>query len=135
MSNNQRLFYSVWAIGWLALALCATAMITLLDGRDVLFSWEAWFATFPVAWTLALLVVRYQDRVNAFCKHPSVKRLYMLPTLLVFALTFWSRGVRKDDLMFKTLGILTAAVVALLIVISVVEAVQIRRRPLKIPTS
>ncbi|MES2462882.1 MAG: hypothetical protein V4671_20045 [Armatimonadota bacterium] len=132
MSQKQKLFYFTWAVSWVVLAVCTSILfVTLSGGPKTLFDVEAWFVTFPVAWTAALLAVRYRACLNAFADRALMKYVYFIAICGFQAWNSWERGVRKDNAGFKMIGIMLAFALALLLIGLVVELVQIYKRQTK----
>ena len=80
MTKDRWLFYRTWAISWIALSCIPSLVVGFLpnynptsfdESYEFVFKPATWFFTFPIAWTIALLVVRYQ---KVLCI-PSVKIL------------------------------------------------------------
>ncbi len=113
MSKDQRIFYGTWAVGWLMLGCMASVVLYHLPGsQKETFNLEAWFVSFPVAWTIALLVVRYKKVLRIFCENPLVCTFLVFLSLIMTAWGFWVRGVeRHDD--FGKISSVVLAVIAL----------------------
>ena len=70
MTKDRWLFYRTWAISWIVLCCIPSLVVSYRpnynpisfdESYELAFKPVVWFATFPIAWTIALLVVRYQE--------------------------------------------------------------------------
>ncbi len=70
MTKDRWLFYRTWAISWVVLGCTPSVVFFYLLSQNatsfdasygIAFKPVVWFATFPIAWTIALLVVRYRE--------------------------------------------------------------------------
>ena len=125
MSKDHRFFYITWGVLWFVLALLAGSLL-----RSAV---EAWFVTFPVAWTAALLAVRCRTHLSAFADHTLMKQVYLITFFGFQAWNNWERGVRYQDSVFKTMGVFFAVPVAGMVVMLAVEVVKAFRQHKKAP--
>lgn len=120
MGQNRRLFYGTWIIAWPTLACITSIVFSYLPGSNSrIFNPEAWFAAFPVAWTVALLVVRYQESIRAFLFLPLVRRSLFLAFFSLRAWKWWESAVRHNDPFWKAVSILLPFAALYLIFIDV----------------
>jgi hypothetical protein len=120
MTKDQQLFYGSWAGLWLLLAFCT---------KLLLHSWaETGFVTFPIAWTVAILITRYQTQLRDFARHSLMKYMYLIGILSCQAWSSWDRGVHKESPVFKTIGVMEAIAVVLIFITLVNEVIKACRR-------
>ena len=128
MSKDQRFFYGTWAFAWFMLGCIASIVLYHLPGsQKATFNLEAWFVSFPVAWTVALLVVRYKENLREFFQYPLVIRFLAFLILMMKAWSWWTRDTPHRN-SFDKPGSVVLAIASLYFLWSfVVEAVKMWR--------